>query len=264
VGKRVPVPQAIVLTVLLALSLEVTRAQTVEQAPAFEVASIRPTEITDGVMSIGPSLNHGKLVINNVPLKRVVAAAFGLSENRIFGPEWLSAKRFDFAAKAPAGVPDTELKPLLQSLLKDRFRLENHKELREMPIYDLVIAKSGAKMAVYPAEAREPEGIDLRQRGGGVRGSRMTMSQFATVISQFAGRPVLDKTGLSERYALILKFAPVPQSGPGARPDLPVPEFPLPDLFIAIQEQLGLRLQASRANLEVVVIDHIDQMPSEN
>jgi uncharacterized protein (TIGR03435 family) len=251
---------ATVFVALVALSAGFTCAQTVDQPPSFEVAAIKPTETTVAGMRLGPVFNHGKLVITNFPLRSVVAAAFGLSEDRVFGPAWLDGKRFDFLAKAPEGVQKTEIKPLLQSLLKDRFRLESHIELREFPVYDLVIARNGIKMVVYPAEAREPVGTSLH--GASVRGARMTMSQFATTISKLAGRPVIDKTGLSEEYALILKFAPSPQLPRGDRPDLPLPE--LPDLFTAMQEQLGLKLQPARARIEVVVVDHMDPMPSEN
>lgn len=126
-----------------------------------------------------------------------------------------------------------------------------------MNVYDLEVSNGGPKMSVYPQPARTPVGLDNVRGSGEFRGSP-TMSRLAAMLSGPAGRPVLDKTGLSERYNIILKFsAGLPPDGDAAEPTAP-------DLFTAVQQQLGLRLRPARSKLEVVVVDSIDEMPSEN
>jgi uncharacterized protein (TIGR03435 family) len=189
------------------------------------------------------------------------AVAYGMTEPRIIGPDWLDKTRFDIIAKSPQGVPDREMKPMLLALLKERFRLQAHPETREGPVYYLDVGKDGVKMPVYPAHDRalDRPGDDPNIRGFPMMRGTFTTTQLASTLARVVGRPVIDRTGLTERYNLFLSYAPLSPQIEGQ-----VPEFGPPDLFIAIQKQLGLKLQAGRENVGIVVIDHIEQMPSAN
>jgi len=228
----------------------------VGQSPQFEVAAIRLSN-DPPFMITGPGLRHGLLTATKVTLRHMLAVAYKMTEPRVIGPEWLDKDRFDIAGRAPKDVPDSELRPMLQALLKDRFQLAVHSEAREMPVYDLVVAKGGVKMAVYPAVERPIE--DTIGHGFPMSRGTSTASQLADMMTFFVNRPVIDKTGLTERYNYVLSFAPMsPQAGPDA------PEFAPPDFFTAVQKQLGLKLESGKDNLEVVVVDHMERMPTEN
>ena len=223
----------------------------------FEVASIK-RNTTDIPISVGLELRHGRLAGTTIRLPDMIATADGLSAPRIIGPAWLDTERFDVLAKSPDGIPDTELKAMLQSLLKERFQLAVHRETQEKSICDLVIGKNGIKMHVYPAPT--PPAIPAYPRGTPTMAGRFTMGQLADVLSQMTGTPVIDKTGLPEQYELALSFAPLsPRLG-----DSPDNYAGVPDVFIAIQEQLGLKLEAKKAPVEVIVVDHVERLPSEN
>jgi uncharacterized protein (TIGR03435 family) len=226
------------------------------QSPQFEAAAIRLSN-DPPYMITGPGLRHGLLTATKVTLRRMVAVAYGMTEPRVIGPEWLDKDHFDIAGRAPKDVPDSELRPMLQALLKDRFQLATHSETREMPVYDLVVAKGGVKMPVYPAPERPLD--DPPVRGFPMMRGTITTAQLADQMTFFVNRPVIDKTGLTERYNLFLAFAPLsPQTGDSA------PEFGAPDLFTALQKQAGLKLEPGKDNLEVVVVDHMERMPTEN
>jgi len=128
-----------------------------------------------------------------------------------------------------------------------------------MPVYYLAVAKGGVTMAKYGDPDRRP-GPDITKYAGFpmMRGA-FTLSQLAASMARLVNRPVIDNTGLTARYSVFLSFAPLPPPT-GER----IPEFSPPDLFKAVQEQLGLRLQAGEGDVEVVVVDHIEQMPIEN
>ena len=226
------------------------------QSPAFEAAAIRLNANPGPQMTFGPELRNGRVTASNVTLKRMLAVAYGMTEPRVFGPGWLEKDHFDLAGTSPRGVPENQLKPMLQTLLQDRFKLTAHLETREMPVYFLVIAKGGVKMAVYPKPERPLEGPAYRGfpqlRGSG------TTSDIADRMTFFVNQPVIDKTGLKERYNFFLTYAPLSPQGDNN------PEFGPPDIFTAIQKQMGLKLEAGKDNVEVVVVDHMEQQPTEN
>jgi uncharacterized protein (TIGR03435 family) len=227
--------------------------------PSFDVASIKPSQPGTLGSAFG-GLHHGTFSATNVDLRMVLAAAYGMSEPRVLGPDWLDRDHFDIIAKSPAGVPDTQVKPMLQTLLKDRFKLTAHLETREVSVYYLGIAKDGVKMPVYPARDQGPDrpGLDPNFRGFPMVRGTFTASKLADTMARIVNRPVVDRTGLTERYSLFLSYAPLtPQT---AEP----PDFGPPDFFTAIQKQLGLKLQPGKESVEVVVIDRIERAPTEN
>jgi uncharacterized protein (TIGR03435 family) len=231
------------------------------QSPAFEVATAKVNRTGDNGAT-SPELRNGTLTARNVSMKMLLRTAYDLSESRITGPDWLDSDRFDVAAKSPQGVPDSELMPMLQALLKDRFHLVAHREMKEMPVFDMVVAKGGLKMSpfdpAHPAPPRGPPGGSMDFTAISTNGVA-TMSQLALRLTASAGRPVFDKTGVEGRYGFFLMYTPIAaQSANGA------PGSGAPDFFTAVQQQLGLRLEPTKASVEILVVAAADRVPTEN
>jgi uncharacterized protein (TIGR03435 family) len=226
------------------------------QSPAFEVASVKVNRSNDGSSSY-PRLTNGTLTAQNATLKMILQAAYGLSALQINGPGWLEADRYDLEAKSPQGVPDTEMMPMLQSLLKVRFQLMAHRETREMPVYDLIVGKDGLKISLFDPSHIPP--TPPRNGAASLIIGAMTMSQLAAQMTPAAGRPVVNKTGLEGRYFCAVSFSPLSAEATGSGTD------PRPlDIFAAVQQQLGLKLEPNKGPLEVLTVDHAERVPTEN
>jgi uncharacterized protein (TIGR03435 family) len=181
--------------------------------------------------------------------------AFGMPETQILeGPPWLSSTRFDIQAMADIGDQmkgltsdqGNELKRhMVQALLADRFQLKLHEETRTLPAYDLVVAKGGSKLQPTQSSGKS---IGFSRRH--FNGEGLTMTVIAEELSKIAGRVVVDKTGMSGRYDFKLRWTP---------DDAVASDTDPPTLFTAIQEQLGLKLEAAKEPVPVLVIDHVDQ-----
>ena len=221
---------------LLFIALGIASAQT---QPAFEVASVKPANPTDGAIS---RRNYGEFMGN---LHFLISAAYGVDDYRITGgPKWLDADKFSVNYK-PVG-PQAAL--MLRTLLADRFKLAVHMETKELPIYSLVVAKTGPKME----KADKPVSTGS---GAGKFSGTMEMSTLVSYLSSIVGRGVVDNTGLKGAYTFTLKWTPDdrPASGSDSPPSLPT----------AIQEQLGLKLESKKGSVDILVIDHAEK-PSEN
>ena len=226
------------------------------QSPAFEVATVKVNRSGSGA-SNGPRLTNGRLFAENATLKRFLQVAYDLNALQISGPGWLDSDRFDLAAKSPPGVPDSDLMPMLQSLLKERFQLTVHRENKEMPVYDLIVAKEGLKISVFDPSHIPP--TPPRNGAASMIIGGMTMSGLANNLTSAAGRPVIDKTGLEERYFCAVTFSPLEaQTNSNATDAAPL------DIFAAVQQQLGLKLEPAKALREILVVDHAERIPREN
>lgn len=247
------------------------------QPGQFEVASVRPGDPNGrGQFLLSPA---GDLTARNVTLKLLIQQAYDVRDFQIIGgPPWIATGRYLIVAKAnrsnedasnataQAQVPADLMRSRLQSLLADRFRLAVHRETKELPAYALVVAKSGHKLK---------PGTD--RQGGLVRGANhltshgVEMRLLAITLFRQLGRAVLDQTGLSGPYQFELTWTPDIQAGPAPGPDNTAagpgrdgaPSGAGPSMFTAIQEQLGLRLESTKAPVELIVIDQADR-PSEN
>lgn len=226
------------------------------QAPRFEVASIRLNQETEAP-SVLPGLRNGRLTAQRATLRRILARAYGLTEPQILGPAWLETNRFDIVAKAPVGVPDTQLKPMLQVLLAERFKLKAHLETRVQPGFRLVVAPGGVKMPVYPAP--NPLAVDPKNGGFPMAMGRGAPAVIADILSSLLGKAVIDQTGLTEQYNFVLSFAPL-----SAHEESASAEFRPPDIFTAVQRQLGLKLEADKVEVPVLVVEHIEKTPTDN
>ncbi len=145
--------------------------------PSFDVAVIKASS-PDALGSIFGGLYHGRFKATNVNLRQLLAAAYAVSQPRVIGPGWFDNVRFDIAAKSPSCVPDTQSQPMLQTLLRDRFKLAAHLEPREVSVYHLTVARDGVKMPVYPTQEQAPNNPGAGQM---LRGT-LTAGQLAEKI----------------------------------------------------------------------------------
>ncbi len=238
--------------------------------PVFAVATVKPARNANGMSFLRFTTNG--LLIQNFSLQEILREAFGMESDRIVGlPGWAQVERFDVDAKvddsdiAKLGQLTIEQRPaMLVPLLVDRFNLKFHHEQRDLPIYNLVVAKGGPKLkesnAELAARYMHPMGA------GHLEASGTPLTVLARYLSRQLGRTVYDKTGLTGRYDYTLQWTPDNRLGPypgGSNGDAPDSALK-PDLFTALREQLGLKLESQKEPTDVVVIDHISKVPSEN
>jgi bla regulator protein BlaR1 len=278
------------------------RAQS-PQGPVFEVASVKPSDPNaggDGKSKGGGGgprnrLDHGRLTYTGT-LFDLVAKAYGLNGCLLLGektscallsggPAWLTKDQFDIQAKAPEGSPDytfpdflegqtPQLQLMLQSLLADRFNLKVHKEMKQVPVYVLTVGKNGSKLKPGAGEtiqrkdgsvvknrtlgitfAREPNGDYSQTRMQMIVRNR-SVQELVNTLSNLTDRPLLNRTGLTGEFDFTIEYE--------RDPDLPgLSGSVSPAMFRAFEEELGLKVEATRASMDVLVIDHAEK-PSEN
>jgi len=225
---------------------------------SFEVASIKlhPEPIT---MSRDPSIHGSRIVGTASTLLDLIEDAYGLRRDQIMGaPPWAESDHYDLAAKAEgeAVITKDQFRQMMQSLLADRFQLQTHRETVELPIYALVVAKNGPKFQPSPPDAPNHGFVRGDAKGLHMEATRGTMAQLALQLCVTAGRPVLDRTGLTGIYTYTLDWFPANRTPP---PDLDAP----PSMFQALKDQLGLTLESTKGPVERLVVDHVAN-PSEN
>src|SRR5215469_3920026 len=231
---------------------------------SFDVVSIRPQSYTGkGGEYVGVRVVGDTLRAEHVSLNDLVMFAYNLRGVQLSGgPTWAerrelnSSELYQVTAKVSADPPpplDT-FRKMLQPVLADRFHLEVHHVAKDLPVYNLVIAKKGPKLKPSPAEAKY--GLSTTSLGSfGIRivAAKCTVGQLVDYqLGGYAGRPVFDKTGLTEPYDFTFEF--ISENAPPGQADA----SGLPSLFTAVQEQLGLKLEPSTAPFDTVVIDHAD------
>lgn len=239
----------------------------------------------------------GQITWSYATLKSLLMTAYDVKAYQVSGPAWLDIERYDIVAKVPAGATKEQVNVMWQSLLAERFGVTLHHESKEFKVEELVVARGGPKLkesAEDDPNAAGPPKLD--KNGELVSPGLVTMirigphgpsahtvakaqplSKLTTMLGNQIQRPVLDKTGLTGTYDFTLEFTPdlsgfpLPPPppggpGPGAASAAPVDiaSEPGPDLAAAIQQQLGLRLVANKATLDVVVIDKADKVPTDN
>jgi uncharacterized protein (TIGR03435 family) len=151
---------------------------------------------------------------------------------------------------------------MLREVLADRFKLKFHRETRQLPVYELTVAKNGPKLR-EPDAARKGTEPRFAPSAGRLVASNQTMPALATVLTRTLRRRVVDLTGLEGHYDFVLQWAPDENEAAPLRPSSTAPDPNGPSIFTAIQEQIGLRLESSRAPVEVLVIDRVEK-PSTN
>jgi uncharacterized protein (TIGR03435 family) len=233
--------------------------------PSFEVVTIKPSRREGLDKGFGMRGRH--FTVNNEGFIELVTLAYRLHLRQIVGaPSWAESDKYDTEGEADGeGIPSLDqYRIMLRKMLADRFHLVFHMEKRELPVYVLTVAKTGSKMT-KSINQDELAGLGLRGLGSAV-GRSANMENFRNFMQGFVlDRPVLDQTGLEGRYDFQLDWTPDDFQFPGLGVKVPPAgdNAPHPDLFTAIQQQMGLKLEAVRAQADVMVVDRLEK-PSEN
>jgi uncharacterized protein (TIGR03435 family) len=319
----------IILAAAVTVFTALAQGQATDKSLTFEVASIKPASLpTPGngpMLFRGPSggpgtKDPGRINYPFMSLKQLLTIAYDMKNYQISGPSWLDTERFDITATMPPDTTKEQFRVMLQNLLAERFKMTVHREKKELPMYSLVVAKTGklkesaSVTAVDPDSPMPPppmgppkmgpdgfpvlpEGIASRpgiftmMMPGRARltANQQTMQDLANRLTGQLNRPVIDNTGLTAKYDFVLTYAPDPSEGPGGRGGpgggmmvavgrgpgpgaggggadstfIPDGEAPQP-LFGALQSQLGIKLEAKKGDVDIVVIDKMEKTPTEN
>ncbi|HEY3738797.1 MAG TPA: TIGR03435 family protein [Bryobacteraceae bacterium] len=218
------------------------------QASSFEVASVKLVDPPAGPHVVSLIVNHGRLNVEAAELRQIVGLAYAIQRIRVQGgPAWADSDQFDIAAQAEsAGATRDEIRSMLQTLLAERFKLVVHREMKEMSTYSLVLAKSGSKLKT--AKPEKKSGMADTAGAGGARQTVFEASSLRVLVNMLAntlGSPVVDHTGLDGTYDYTFEW---PDAGSS--------------LFASVG-QLGLKLEARKVPVEVIVVDHAER-PSAN
>jgi uncharacterized protein (TIGR03435 family) len=234
----------------------------------FEVTTIKPTDPDNKSGRFIIMQGNNRFIEKAYTLKLLIAAAYDLNPHTISGgPAWVESDHYDIVAETPGGVRPThnEQMSMLRSLLAERFQLTFHREPKVFLIYELQLAKSGSKLketAVPNDPATVGPGVVYPQRIV-LPARNATMGDFASLLQRaILDRPVVDKTSLSGRYDFNLEWAPDETQFGGDVPKAST-DAPSAPLFSAIQEQLGLKLVATKGPVDALVIDKAER-PSAN
>jgi uncharacterized protein (TIGR03435 family) len=261
--RRLVILAAGILTIGVSL---VVRAQ--QPAPlVFDLAAVKatPPEVQQGIIHQLPGNQTYEII--GVPLRLIMTVAYTVTDRQISGgPDWINTDRWTIQAKADRRGTSDEMHDALARLLEDRFQLKIRHETRELPVYVLTADKQGSKMAVHDAADLTHEPIAGAPLGG-LTGQNVTMNYFAFFLSRLMDMNVIDRTNLSDHYDLKLHFLPPPQ--PGAVPRIGADGAPVtvagdePDVFTALREQLGLKLEKGKGPVDYLVVEHVAK-PSDN
>jgi uncharacterized protein (TIGR03435 family) len=228
---------------------------------AFEVIAIKPSPAGTRGGMIRPLPGGQTYRATGVPARLMMKLMYKITDSQIAGaPSWMDTDLYDVEAKAAKPSNIDELHEMFQTLLADRFKLQFHRETREIRAYVLTVDKAGPKMKVSEGEAEDPFAIPIRPTGPGkISGTRVPMSYFAWFMAQQLNTPVVDKTGLDKLYDFTFEVTRPPEGESGGPPT--APDFTA--MFAALHQQLGLNVEQRKAPVEVFVIDHVER-PAEN
>jgi uncharacterized protein (TIGR03435 family) len=248
---------AVFLTALLCGGV---RGQSARELPTFEVASIKASQTPPGrgLAGLREDINTdpARLTMINVSLSTAVRWAYKLGVYEIGGPDWISNARFDILAKAANPVAEDQLRLMLQALLKDRFKLEVHRQTRDLSGYALVVGKNGTRL--HPVEG----GGEGSMTGAALmfEGHKMPISRLADIVSSALKMPVRDMTMLEGFYDFKVDLRPYLLDRQPGDPPIDLPGIAMS----ALDAQLGLKLESRKIPMEVLAVDHAEKTPTEN
>jgi uncharacterized protein (TIGR03435 family) len=237
-------------------------AQAQPAQPSFDVASVRPSQ-----HEVGPDYNNqityspDGFTAQNVTLKRLIAEAWHCQLDQVQGPPWIGRNEYDIVTRLPEGTSREQVPPMLRSLLIDRFHLKTHSETRPMRVYELTISQKGLKIHPDAPTTAAPPGSGFHFHGNMRQLADLLAVQFSIPAPQDpsvpvkAGGPqipVLDKTGLQGVYDFNMD----------ARPELGTDQFTA--WKRALEDQLGLKIESRKADVEIIVVDEAAKFPTAN
>jgi uncharacterized protein (TIGR03435 family) len=242
------------------LRVVLTRVQAlpngVQTPVAFEVASVKRLPPPVGGVRSSMNLSPGRLTCSNVSLSKLIIQAYDVKNFQLSGPDWLNSEIYDIAATMPPATSTDQVLLMLQSLLAERFQLKLHRETKEVPMYALVVGKSGSKL-----KEGEFGRSSTSAEPGQLTAQKIPMAKLADFLSNQLGNPVTDMTGMKGFFDFTLEWAPEARPGEAAATTDSVPGA---SIFAALQEQLGLKLETRKGPVEMLVIDHVEKIPIEN
>ncbi|HVO97459.1 MAG TPA: TIGR03435 family protein [Bryobacteraceae bacterium] len=299
------------MRILLALAFA-----TFVYAQEFEAASVKPAAPpTQGRFRVGSSggpgsSDPGRVSYTGMSMKDLVAIAYEVKRTQVTGPDWIDSERYDITATMAPTTTKAQFSMMLQKLLAERFKLQAHREKKEMSAFVLTVGKKGPKMkesVPEPPKEDDPKPNDPppppdpgrmamgkdgfpqlppgRRAGpmmmimpgkAKLTAKEMTMEQFAGSLDRFLNQPVVDQTGLKGKYDFELVFAPdmaqmfggrgpmMMGPPPGGGPELKADDADVAPLPVALQEQLGLKLDSQKTQVDIVAIDRAEKVPTEN
>jgi uncharacterized protein (TIGR03435 family) len=244
--------RAVICALLISLA-PAAWSQSAASSVMFEVVSIKPTPpAQQNQLRTSYCTNGGRFIVAGTPVIWSLAYAYRVKEYQISGaPAWLNQfdSAYDIEGTPPGPVNDEQCRLMAQSLFVDRFRLAVHRESKQSSVYLLTIGKGGMKLHVGN-RVKLNGGVQMGASGKPQWPDGWTMSDLAMYLSNYTDRPVVDHTGLNGRYEINLDFSLSDQDN-------------RPSIFTAVQEQLGLKLDAGQAPVEMLIVDHI-QKPEPN
>jgi uncharacterized protein (TIGR03435 family) len=284
------------------LSLFVCLTATAQHFEVASVKPSPPGTTRSQVMGGPGSSNPGQITYTGVTLAELLRRAYGIPRQQVAGPRWLEEERYDIVAKVPPETIKKDLAPMLEGLLHERFRLAAHREVRTMPVYALLVAAEGPKFKATPktdpsekdTAASDSKTIDqvsvgLGKDGNvvmpkGYRGTMIgmvvagkyfvrfkgeTMAEFAKFLTEQTDHVVIDATGMKETYDFAANWQLDPTSPllaglTMAPPTEGILSDPSPTLFAALPAQLGLKFEPRKSPLDMVVVDRVERIPTEN
>ncbi len=220
----------------------------------FDVASIKPSDTTSAVGI--RRLPGGRFVTSNTSLRLLITWTYDIGDERLSGaPGWLDSARFDISARAPSENPTLdELHSMMKSLLADRFRLRVHTATKDLPMYMLGLDKNGPGIRVRDKALPLNHDPFRMTEAGRLTGTSVTADMLAKVLTNQLGHYVQNNTGFEGFFDFTLEW----------RPDSGEPDDARASIFTAIREQLGFRLNPGKGPVEVVIIDQIENRPTDN
>jgi uncharacterized protein (TIGR03435 family) len=236
--------------------------------PSFEVATIKPTSPDERARYFTMQGAH-QFVAIGYTARYMIGLAYNLPPRAISGgPDWIDDTRYDIRAVTPGETKPSvdDQTAMLRALLADRFKLRFHTEPKESSVYVLTVAKGGSKLKETATPNAQPMTTSTVWPGDRIflPARNATVKQFASTLQRaILDRPVLDKTGLPGQYDFDLEWTYDDTQFGGNLPPLAAQTSGKPDFLAALQEQLGLKLESSRAAVDTIVIDSV-QRPSEN
>lgn len=226
--------------------------QALTGSPTFEVASIRRD--VSGGNGGGTRLSRGGIfTATNSTLQALIRYGYGVKDYQIQGPGWMGTERYDIEAKAGSERSAQEVQLMLQNLLADRFGMKIRRDVRQMPVYALVVARDGPKLR----ESKPADSSSMSSSNHSLMANKITLPVLSSILSGQMDRPVLDQTGLPGTFDITLEWTPdAPAVADGPPPG--------PSLFTALQEQLGIRLESRTGPVDLLIVDHAERIPTEN
>jgi uncharacterized protein (TIGR03435 family) len=248
------------------IALSWAGAAAAQTAPAFEAASIKANH-SGAPQMMFQTPPSGVISAVNVNVQFLIRFAFDLIDNRIVNvPRWAQTEHVDIIARAPSGSSMNDVRLMFRTLLAERFALRTHTESREMPV-DVLTRESDGKLGPALTIARERcplpnPACGVHTTFGHVETTDGTMADLAAALAVLTRRVVVDRTGLTDRYALTLTYTPDDIAlQPSLRTQFPTIDADGPSLATALREQLGLRMQSTREPVDVLVVDAVDHPP---